>query len=109
MKVSFTGINNVSVYKDSNPKEVYFRLEDGIRRTAPAKYYGIVVTCDLTDDEKELSCRARNLPIPVGRRSIQHDYRLATAFEALIGWWYLNDKERYDYILGVIQQSDFFN
>ena len=52
MKVSFTGINNVSVYKDSNPKEVYFRLEDGIRRTAPAKYYGIVVTCDLTDDKK---------------------------------------------------------
>ena len=57
----------------------------------------------LTDDEQELSRRARNLPIPVGRRGIQHDYRQATAFEALIGWCYLNDKQRYDYILGLIE------
>lgn len=59
----------------------------------------------LTDEERELSLRARNLPIPVGRRGIQHDYRQATAFEALIGWWYKNDKARYEYILDLIQKS----
>ena len=59
----------------------------------------------LTDEEQELSRRARNLPIPVGRRGIQHEYRQATAFEALIGWWYLNDKERYVYILGLIEEK----
>lgn len=49
---------------------------------------------DLTESEQELARRARNLPIPVGRRSNQTEYRQATAFEALIGWWFYNDKER---------------
>ncbi len=57
----------------------------------------------LTDEEQDLSRRARNLPIPVGRKNIQHEYRQATAFETLIGWWYLNDKQRYDYILELIE------
>ena len=50
MKVSFTGINNLSVYSDNTPKEVYFHLDDGVKRTAPAKYYGVNIECDLTDD-----------------------------------------------------------
>lgn len=49
---------------------------------------------ELTEEEKEIERRARNLPIPVGRRNIQTDYRQATAFEALVGWWYSNDKKR---------------
>ena len=49
---------------------------------------------ELTDEEREIARRARNLPIPTGRRSIQTEYRQATAFEALIGWWYLHDKVR---------------
>ncbi len=57
----------------------------------------------LTDDEHELVKRARNLPIPVGRKNIQNEYRQATAFEALIGWWYLNDSKRYDYIITIIE------
>lgn len=48
----------------------------------------------LTEVEKELARRARNLPIPIARRSNQTEYRQATAFEALIGWWYYQDKER---------------
>jgi 23S rRNA maturation mini-RNase III len=47
----------------------------------------------------DLVRRARNLPIPVGRRNMQSEYRQATAFEALIGWWYLNNKDRYDEIV----------
>ena len=48
----------------------------------------------LTEDEQEVVRRGRNLAIPVGRRNIQNDYRHATAFEAIIGYWYLNDKGR---------------
>ena len=59
----------------------------------------------LTEEELELIRRARNLPIPVGRRNIQKDYRQATAFEALIGWWYKNDKQRLEYILNLIEKS----
>ena len=57
----------------------------------------------LTEDEQDLVKRARNLPIPVGRRSIQTEYRQATAFEALIGWWYLHDKSRYDKMIALIE------
>ena len=59
----------------------------------------------LTDEEQELARRARNLPIPVGRRGIQHEYRQATAFEALIGWWYLNDNTKYKFILNLINDK----
>jgi len=49
---------------------------------------------NLTEEELDLIRRARNLPVPVSRRSQQAEYRQATAFEALIGWLYLNNKER---------------
>ena len=62
----------------------------------------------LTEEEQELVKRARNLPIPVGRRSIQHEYRYATAFEALIGWTYLNDKPRYEQIIDLIKDKITF-
>lgn len=59
----------------------------------------------LTDEEKEIARRGRNLSIPVGRRQNQGEYRQATAFETLIGWWYLNDKNRLDYILKLIEKD----
>lgn len=57
----------------------------------------------LTPEEQELSKRARNLPIPVGRKNIQHIYRYATAFETLIGWWHTNDKQRLNEILKLVE------
>ena len=52
----------------------------------------------LTDTERDIARRARNLPVPVARRSNQSEYRQATAFEALIGWWYKVDKRRLEEI-----------
>lgn len=59
----------------------------------------------LTDEELEIARRARNLPIPVGRRQIQLEYRQATAFEALIGWWYLHNPERLEEIIQVTDEE----
>ncbi len=56
----------------------------------------------LTEEEADIARRGRNLPIPVGRRQIQTEYRQATAFETLIGWWYLNNKERLEEIYKII-------
>ena len=58
---------------------------------------------NLTEEEHEIAKRARNLPIPIGRKNIQHIYRYATAFETLIGWWYQNDKQRFDDIIKLIE------
>lgn len=60
---------------------------------------------NLTDEELEIARRARNLPIPVGRRQIQLEYRQATAFEALIGWWYLSNSERYSEIINILEEK----
>jgi len=48
----------------------------------------------LTEEEQDIARRARNLSIPLARRNNQSEYRQATAFEALIGWWYIHDKLR---------------
>ena len=58
----------------------------------------------LSEEELEIARRARNLPIPAGRRNIQSEYRQATAFEALIGVWYTNDRQRYDSIIALIDK-----
>ena len=64
---------------------------------------------ELSDAEKDLTRRARNLPIPIGRRSIQHDYRLATAFEVLIGYWYLHDKNKLENFYQKLLKTEFFS
>jgi ribonuclease III family protein len=61
----------------------------------------------LTEEERELTRRGRNLTIPIARKSNQADYRMATAFEVLIGWWYKNDKERLKEILKNISDNLF--
>ena len=53
----------------------------------------------LTEEEQELARRGRNLPIPIGRRANQAEYRQATAFEVLIGWWHLENPTRLEEIL----------
>ena len=63
----------------------------------------------LNEEEQDLARRGRNLSIPVGRRSIQADYRQATAFEVLIGYWYLHDYKRLDDIYNFLKTSEFFN
>ncbi len=59
----------------------------------------------LTDEEYELARRGRNLPIPIGRRQNQSEYRQATAFEVLIGWWYITDKKRLSEIYEILSDS----
>ena len=63
---------------------------------------------NLTEEELELARRGRNLPIPVGRKNIQADYRQATAFEVLIGYWHLHNKQRLGEIYQIIKTTEFF-
>lgn len=63
----------------------------------------------LSEEEQELARRARNLSIPVGRKSIQADYRQATAFEVLIGYWHIETPERLEYFKEIFKKSEFFN
>lgn len=53
----------------------------------------------LSDGEKDIVRRARNIKPSYSRRSDQLNYRKSTAFEALIGYLYLSDRERLEEIL----------
>ena len=67
------------------------------------------ITNELTEHEQDLARRARNLSIPVARKKIQNDYRQSTAFEVLIGYWYLHNKDRLEYFYQKFTELEFFN
>lgn len=92
------------IFKISNVKNLHKQTTDRVNATFQKDMLNFLEPF-LTEDELELSRRARNLPIPVGRRSIQQDYRKATAFEVLIGYWYLYDKVRLNLFFEKLQEQ----
>ena len=101
-------VRTYTIYKTSNSKLLHKITTDRVNATFQKDLLNFLAP-SLTEDELELARRARNLPIPVGRRSIQADYRQATAFEVLIGFWYIHDKERLENIYQLIKTTEFFN
>lgn len=95
------------IYKTSNSKLLHKMTTDRVNAVFQKDMLNFI-SDDLTEDEHELVRRARNLPIPVGRRAIQKDYRQSTAFEALIGYWYLEDKERLENFYEKFKKTEFF-
>jgi ribonuclease-3 family protein len=100
-------VRNYVIYKTSNSKLLHKMTTERVNAIFQ-KDLLLLLTPNLSDDEKELARRARNLPIPIGRRSIQSDYRQATAFEVLIGYWYLHESQRLDNIYSQIKSTEFF-
>lgn len=101
-------VRTYTIYKTSNSKLLHKITTDRVNAVFQKDLLNLL-TPELTEDELELVRRARNLPIPVARRSIQTDYRMATAFEVLIGYWYLHNKERLESIYKIIKNTEFFN
>ena len=100
-------VRTYTIYKTSNSKLLHKITTERVNATFQKDMLNFLMP-SLTGDEQELARRARNLPIPVGRRNIQADYRQATAFEVLIGYWYLHNKERLEEIYKLIETTEFF-
>ena len=66
-----------------------------------------VLESHLTEKEKDLVRRGRNIQISSARKVNQALHRLATGFEVLIGYLYLHNKERLLVIFKII--SDYIN
>ena len=101
-------VRTYTIYKTSNAKLLHKITTDRVNATFQKEMLDFIHD-ELTEDEHELARRARNLPIPVGRRSIQAVYRQSTAFEVLIGYWYLHNKERLEYFYTKFKQTEFFS
>lgn len=52
-----------------------------------------VIEPSLTDEEKAVFRRGRNAKSTVPKSASVHEYRMATAFEALVGWLFLQEQE----------------
>lgn len=52
------------------------------------------IEADLTEAERDLIRRGRNISITQSRKAQQGLHRQATAFESLLGYWYLHEPER---------------
>lgn len=86
-------VRNITALKTQNSHELHKITTEKVN----AKFQHELLICIqemLSEEELEIMRRSRNLSVPVGRRSNQSDYRMATAFEALIGWWYKNNPAR---------------
>ncbi len=94
-------IREITIKKTNNAKKLHQMTTNYVKTSCQCELLHFLEP-QLTDEEIELTRRARNLPIPVGRRNIQTDYRQATAFETLIGWWHLHDKQRLELILKLL-------
>ena len=101
-------VRNYTVLKTSNAKTLHKITTERVNATFQKEMLDFI-TEDLTEDEHEIARRARNLPIPVGRRSIQAIYRQSTAFEVLIGYWYIHNPERLNSFYEKFKATEFFN
>lgn len=86
-----------TVLKTENAKELHKITTDLVNAGFQCELL-MAIQEELTEEEHEIMRRGRNLQVPVGRKSNQGDYRMATAFEVLIGWWYKKDKDRLEEI-----------
>ena len=96
-------IRQKTILITQNSKELHKITTDRVKASFQAELLNFLEDF-LTEEEKEISRRGRNLQVPIARRSNQSEYRQATAFETLIGWWHTHDKSRLEEILEKIKK-----
>ena len=101
-------VRTYTIYKTSNSKLLHKITTERVNATFQKNILALLNPI-LTEGELELARRGRNLPIPIARRNIQADYRQATAFEVLVGYWYIHNKSRLEEIYNFISTTEFFN
>ena len=100
-------VREYTVFKTLNSKLLHSLTTERVRASFQAELFNLIYD-ELNENEQEIARRARNASIPVARKNIQSEYRQATAFEALIGFWYLKDKDRLKYFFEKFKLMDEF-
>lgn len=74
-------------------KELHRAKVEYVNAGAQAKFLRRILS-QLTEEEAEIVRRARNTKMhSLPKNASLKDYRMATALEALVGYWYLSDAE----------------
>lgn len=96
-------IRDITILKTQNANELHKITTEKVNAKIQHDLL-MTIQSHLTEEELEIMRRSRNLPVPVARKSNQSDYRMSTAFEALIGWWYKNNKSRLEEIEQILAE-----
>lgn len=94
-------IREITIFKTQNAKELHKITTEKVNAKIQHDLL-MQIQGKLTEEEQEIMRRGRNLPVPVARKSNQGEYRMATAFETLIGWWYKNNPVRLEEIKEIL-------
>ncbi len=94
-------VREKEVLTASSAKEMHKRTAGIVSYKGQAKALHKLADA-LSDGERDLVRRARNMKPAAYRRSEQALYRKATAFEALLGYLYLTDIERLNHLLEIV-------
>ena len=97
-------VREKEVLRATSAKEMHKRTAGLVSYKGQAKALH-KLTEHLSDREKDLVRRARNMKPAAYRRSEQALYRKATAFEALLGYLYLTDQPRLHHLLELMEAS----
>lgn len=86
-------VREITVQKTQNAKELHQLTTNKVNA---GFQHDLLMSIQefLNAEELDIMRRGRNLTVPVGRKSNQAEYRMATAFEVLIGWWYKTNTSR---------------
>lgn len=93
-------IREITIYQTLVPNELHQKTIALVNAKFQAELLGKIKEL-LSEDEKALAKRARNL---ADGKSNRPAHRISTAFEVLIGYWYLNDKKRLDNMFVTIKE-----
>ncbi len=99
-------IRNNIIQKTSVQKQMHKLTTDFVNATSQANFLALIEE-KLTETEKEIQKRGRNLKISINKKNNPKIHSLATSFEVLIGYWYLNDKNRLDEMLKFLKDELF--
>ena len=97
--------NNV-IQKTSVQKQMHKLTTDFVNAASQANFLALIEE-KLTETEKEIQKRGRNLKISINKKNNPKIHSLATSFEVLIGYWYLNDKNRLEEMLKFLKDELF--
>lgn len=93
------------VFETKSLNKMHKMTTSFVNASFQAKAAEIILSELLNQEEKEIFRRARNLPLGVSKKSNPDAHRHATAFEAIVGYFYLHDKERLNKLFEIVKKS----
>ncbi len=92
------------INKTQNLKEMHSHTTKYVRAEFQADMINKIID-KLNEDELDIVHRSRNLKMTINKKSNPRIHTLATSFEGLIGYLYLENKQRLGEVFNIIEEN----